>query len=153
MSGKIYQDTKTIAMHRAARLIGGSTTFGDPIDTRGWDSAKIVLNVGYVGLNPTDGVSGAGTVSAILYENSDHTGGGNAAAGFIPVTGGNFGLISSGTLDNQVLVGAIECKNYKRYLALAIMNGKAATIGIAATIELGKGDSLPGGNTATFDLA
>lgn len=143
MRGKIGEDTKTVVMHRSqqAATTTAIVTYGDNIDTRDYDSALIVLNVGKAW--------SASTLGAHLYESDvsgQHT--------MIRVTGGDFPLVSNGSNDSGVMVGNIKCKNYKRYLSLQVSIGGtgSATINYGVNAVLAKGDEDPSGQTLQFDL-
>lgn len=144
---KIYQDTKAVVMHRAQTLSSATVTYGDAVDTRGYDSAEIILNVGKI--------QGITTLSAVLQEAEVWSGDSN----WVAVTGASFTITgATGGGSQQINIGAIETKSYKRYLALKLAAtsettaGSAPTIGVAVTAILGKGDKDPSGITPTFDL-
>jgi hypothetical protein len=142
MKGKLTQALKTIVLHRAQQLASTTATFGDILDTQDADQAMIVLNVGKV--------FGSTTLGAVLYESDV-----KSRDTMCRVTSGIFPLISSGTGDQAVHVANILCKNYKRYLMLALSAGAygSPTIGVAATAILGKQDVEPTASpTADFDL-
>lgn len=147
MSGKCFEDVKTVVMHRAQQLFSSTATYGDMVDTLGYDSAQIVLNVGIC--------KGVTTLTASVYEN--HTWSGDT--GIIAVTGADFTAVTSqATAQQKIQVGAIETKNYKRYLSLKLTRGDAVsgestpTLGVSAVCILSKGDTRPTGITPTFNI-
>lgn len=118
-------------IHPPVVLTGVTATFGQSVDTQGFDSAVVKLSV--------NTFNAPATLSAILYEDSTDQG----DLTKIPVTLANLGVIT-GTGANQLVVGGIATKNYKRYLSLRIQagqsNGANPTIGISASMILGKAD-------------
>lgn len=140
MRGKLAEDTKTVVMHRAKQMVATTVCYGDIVDTRDYDEAKIVLNVG-TALGPT-------TLGAILYESDVKT-----VDSMVRVTGGLFPLVSS-TNDDTVYVGSIKTKNYRRYLTLQLTAGApgSPTIPMSATAILGRGDTVPSDDSLAFDL-
>jgi hypothetical protein len=130
-------------MHPPVVLSAVTATFGNHIDTQGYDNAVIKLSV--------NTFSAPATLSAILYEQEAN----NGDLTLVPVTLANLGVIT-GSGANQTVIGAINAKNYKRFLALRLQagqsNGANPTIGVSATILLGSADKEPVGNAPVFNL-
>lgn len=128
---EVVESTLVKDMHPPVVLTGVTATFGQSVDTQGFDSAVVKLSV--------NTFNAPATLSAILYEDSTDQG----DLTKIPVTLANLGVIT-GTGANQLVVGGIATKNYKRYLSLRIQagqsNGANPTIGISASMILGKAD-------------
>lgn len=128
---EVVESTMVKDMHPPVVLTGVTATFGQSVDTQGFDSAVVKLSV--------NTFNAPATLSAILYEDSTDQG----DLTKIPVTLANLGVIT-GTGANQLVVGGIATKNYKRYLSLRIQagqsNGANPTIGISASMILGKAD-------------
>lgn len=139
--GKVIEDTKLSVMHRAQQLLGVTVTYGDAVDTLGYASARIILNV--------DQVLGNATAAVAVYENNS-----NDPTTSIALTGAAFASLSS-SQQRSVWSGNILTKNHSRYLWLrvapSVLSG-TATIGIGAVALLGNAQSLPCGDTATFDV-
>jgi hypothetical protein len=141
MRGKIGESTLAVVMHRAQTFDSVQVTYGDIVDTQGYDDGLIILNVG--------NAHATATIGARLYENANKN-----IDGMALVTGAKFPLINA-TNRNQIHLGNIKCKDYKRFLALRLDIGGvagAATIGASATAILAKGDVGPSDNTLAFDL-
>jgi hypothetical protein len=142
MKLNLVEQVKVVQAHAPVVLNSTTATFGLRADTRDYDSAVIELNVGKY--------AGPATLSAILYEQETDDGDLTAC----PVTLGNFGELT-GT-SNQVKIGGIETKNYKRYLSLRLQASQSRsanpTISVAANFILGKSDSNPVSNSAVFDV-
>jgi hypothetical protein len=131
-------------MHRAQVLSPGTATMGDIVDTKDYDEAMIILNVG--------NANSVSTLGAYLYESAQKT-----TASMVRVTGAAFTLVNSAATAQRVAVGNIKTKNYKRFLQLRLEAGGAAgapTICASATAVLGKSDKDPGDDAQTlaFDL-
>ena len=142
-AGKTIEEVKVARFHGSQVLTSNTATFGDRVDTKGYDSAMIEINVGILP-SPC-------TLSAILYEQETN----NGDQSLVPVTGANLGVISSSNAQS-IVTGAIETKNYKRYLALRLqgntVGGANPTIGISATVHLSRADVVPVDNTPVFDV-
>jgi hypothetical protein len=140
----LAEQLKIVRMHATKTLVTTGATFGQHIDTQGFGSAVIQLNVG--------AFSAPATLSAILYEQETN----NGDLTLVPVTLGNLGLIT-GNDAPQSFIGGIETKNYKRYLALRLEGSQSRTanptIGVSASIILGKAIKEPADpGTAVFNL-
>jgi hypothetical protein len=140
---EVVEEILVKQMHPPVVLTGVTATFGQHIDTQGFDSAIIELSV--------NTFSAPATLSAILYEQDTNSG----DLTLVPVTLANLGVIT-GSGVNQLAIGGIATKNYKRYLALRIQAGQSnlanPTIGIAANLLLGKAMKENVGNTVAFKL-
>jgi hypothetical protein len=143
MQSNLVEKVNIKAAHCPITIVSETVTFGNHIDTAGFDSAVIALSVAPF--------SAPATLSAILYEQEAN----NGDLTLVPVTGGNLGLIT-GNDAVQNFIGGIEVKNYKRYLALRLQGSLSRTanptIGVAAAIILGKADVEPVSNSAVFDV-
>ena len=140
---EIIESVMVKDMHPPVVLGSTTATFGNHIDTMGFDSAVIKLSV--------NTFSAPATLSAILYEQEAN----NGDLTLVPVTLANLGVIT-GNGANQLVTGAIATKNFKRYLALRLQagqsNGANPTIGVSAQILLGKADKEPVVNGPVFQL-
>ena len=138
MRGKLGEDLKVVVLHRAQQLRNTTVTFGAILDTKDYDEAMIVLNIGKA--------FGTSTLGAVLYESNAKN-----VTSMAPVTLGAFDAISIS--NHQTTYAAnIKAKNYKRYLTLRCvvggMEADGATlaedgVGYSATAILGKPDSTP----------
>ena len=140
---ELVESTLVKDMHPPVVLTAVTATFGQSVDTQSFDSAVIKLSV--------NTFSAPATLSAILYEDSTDQG----DLTKVPVTLANLGVIT-GSGANQIKIGGIATKNYKRYLSLRIQagqsNGANPTIGISATMILGKAEKEIVSNSPVFKL-
>jgi hypothetical protein len=140
---EVVEEIYSLDLHPPVVLNATTATFGNAIDTQGYDSAVIKLSVGKF--------SAPATLSAILYEQEVSDG----DLTLVPVTLGNLGVIT-GNDANRLVVGGIATKNFKRYLKLRLQagqsNGANPTISVAASIQLGKADKEKVPNTPVFIL-
>jgi hypothetical protein len=142
---EVVEEILVKTMHSPKVLTSTTATFGELIDTQGYDSAVIRLNVGTNFQAPA-------TLSAILYEQES---GADMALNLVPVTLANLGTLT-GNGANQAAIGGIATKNFKRFLALRLQasasNGANPTIGVSAVMLLGKADKEVVGNNPVFNL-
>jgi hypothetical protein len=136
------------ALHNPVTINSTTATYGAWVDTRDYDSAAIVLNVGQI--------AGESTLTATVYEKDSASGSGFAGdTGAVAVTGASI-TATRASGQQSVKIGNILTKNYKRYLALRISattsNSANPTIGAAAEIVLSSADKNPTSQTATFDV-
>lgn len=106
-----------------SQSIGAATVDGTGIDTKSFDEALIVLNVG-----TTDG-----TLDVKVQESADNI-------TFTDVAGAAFAQVVPAN-DNTAYVGRVRVKNFKRYLRLRAV-GTGTTSLTSASILLGKFDGL-----------
>ncbi len=128
------RSTATTLINNAA---AGSAT---GIDTRGYDSALIALNL--------TTIAGSGTLDIGCYfgaSNSD-------AVTIAALTGASFDQMSAGS--DGLYVGRIKTKNQARYLYIKAVQASAESKKYAVNAILGKADSDPvtQANTAQFTV-
>ena len=117
-----------------------STVNGTGFDTRGFESALIIVNSGANG--------SSGTVDIKMQESSDDA----VADAYADISGAAFTQITEAN-DNTIYVGTVKLEGRERYLrAVAVVGTAACDLGI--TVVLMGGDVLPPTqvNTSEFNV-
>ena len=107
-------------------------TVGHGIDTKDYDSAMFVLNVGNV-------LGASAALNAAVYECATDT-----PLLSTLVTGASFTAASASAMTNQIQTGLVKTKATKRYLWLrTATTGAPLTVDVSGVCVLGMADSLP----------
>ena len=110
----------------ASQSIGAATVDGSGIDTKDYDEALVVLNVGV-----TDG-----TLDVKLQESNDN----GVSDSFADITGASFTQITTAN-DEDIYVARIRVKNFERYIRVSA-TGTGTTTDTSVLVLLGKFDGL-----------
>ena len=142
---KIQQAVTPRRDSTASTLYNGSVlgATGVGIDTKDFDEAQIMLQIGLIS---------SGTLDCSVYDSSV----GNNSTGSTLVTGASFAQVSSSYVGSTgVFVGSIKTKNTKRYLYVKTVLATADVKDFAVTVALGKGDGampVTQGQTVAFQV-
>jgi len=124
MSKKALEEEIKAVIGIPAQDQGAGTVNGAGIDTKDFEEAMILLQVG-------DATSG--TVDVTIEESDDNS-------SFSAITGAVFPQVDSSN-DQDIYVGRVSVKNFKRYIRVVSVVATNA-IELSATVLLGKHDGL-----------